>query len=144
MARVSTLAFDRGTLILHLPPRGKAWVDFATWDDRGEKFRIPALKYRSLMGELEDAGTEVNDKARGFGVQSFEKDGARARLAHQAEALAAWIQGGRRGTVELPTGSAAGWITDAHRFTYRNLTGVPSTFMRNKLYGLTRRSWPLW
>ncbi|MGB7248995.1 MAG: hypothetical protein WBC73_08655, partial [Phormidesmis sp.] len=29
-----TLKFDRGTLVLHPPPRGKAWVDFAVWDDR--------------------------------------------------------------------------------------------------------------
>ena len=103
MARTPTLSFDRGTLILHPPPRGKAWVDFATWDDRVEKFRIPALQYRSLVAALKDAGTEVNDKAKGFGVQPFEKAGAREPLAHQAEALTAWLQGGRRGTDELPT-----------------------------------------
>ena len=46
MARIPTLTYDRGTLILHPPPKGNAWVEFATWDDRIEKFRIPAMRYR--------------------------------------------------------------------------------------------------
>ena len=29
MARSPTLSFDRGTLILHPPPPGKAWIDYA-------------------------------------------------------------------------------------------------------------------
>ncbi len=49
MARPSKLTYDRGTLILHPPPRGKAWIDLATWDDRIEKFRIPAIYYRRLI-----------------------------------------------------------------------------------------------
>ncbi len=36
MARPSKLTYDRGTLILHPPPRGKAWIELATWDDRIE------------------------------------------------------------------------------------------------------------
>ncbi|MGF1991402.1 MAG: hypothetical protein RMY62_026540, partial [Nostoc sp. ZfuVER08] len=28
MVRTPTLTFDRGTLILHPPPRGKAWMDY--------------------------------------------------------------------------------------------------------------------
>ncbi|MBV8885927.1 MAG: hypothetical protein JO235_18295 [Chroococcidiopsidaceae cyanobacterium CP_BM_RX_35] len=30
MVRIPTLSFDRGTLILHPPPKGKAWVEYAT------------------------------------------------------------------------------------------------------------------
>ena len=41
MARPPTLWFDRGTLLLHPPPPGKAWIDYATWDDRVERFRHP-------------------------------------------------------------------------------------------------------
>jgi hypothetical protein len=66
-------------------------------------FRIPALQYRGLVEALKGSGTEVNDKAKGFAVQPFEKTGQREPLKHQAEALAAWIRGNRRGTVELPT-----------------------------------------
>ena len=51
MARPPTLSFDRGTLLLHPPPPGKAWIDHATWDDRVERFRLPALQYRRLVDE---------------------------------------------------------------------------------------------
>ena len=136
MARIPTLTFDRGTLILHPPPRGKAWVDFATWDDRVEKFRIPALHYRSLVGALKDTGTEVNDKAKAFGIQPFEKAGAREPLAHQAEALSAWLQGGRRGTVELPTGSGKTYLAQlAMRATPRDtLIVVPTLVLMHQWY----------
>ena len=53
MARPPTLSFDRGTLLLHPPPPGKAWIDYATWDDRVERFRIPALHYRRLVEALQ-------------------------------------------------------------------------------------------
>ena len=46
MPRISTLTYDRGTLLLHPPPKGKAWVEHAEWDDRVEKFRLPADRYR--------------------------------------------------------------------------------------------------
>jgi len=49
MPRIPNLTYDRGTLILHPPPKGKAWIEFATWDDRIEKFRIPANRYRELI-----------------------------------------------------------------------------------------------
>ena len=52
MARPPTLSFDRGTLLLHPPPPGKAWIDYVTWDDRVERFRLPALHYRPLVEAL--------------------------------------------------------------------------------------------
>ena len=66
MPRTPTLSYDRGTLILHPPPRGKAWVDFAEWDDRVERFRIPAVRYRGLVESLRVAETPVDDRARDF------------------------------------------------------------------------------
>lgn len=136
MARTPTLTFDRGTLILHPPPRGKAWVDFATWDDRVEKFRIPALHYRGLVEALKGAGTEVDDKAKNFGIQPFEKTGQREPLAHQAEALSAWIRGDRRGTVELPTGSGKTYLAQlAMRATPRDtLIVVPTLVLMHQWY----------
>src|SRR5919199_602775 len=61
MARPPTLSFDRGTLLLHPPPPGKAWIDYATWDDRVERFRIRALHYRRLVEALNAAGTPLLD-----------------------------------------------------------------------------------
>ena len=66
MARKPTLSYDRGTLILHPPPRGKEWLDYATWDDRIERFRVPASQYRSLVLGLRAAEIEVIDNAKGF------------------------------------------------------------------------------
>lgn len=57
MARIPTLKFDRGTLILHPPPRGKQCIDYATWDDRVERFRVPAIHYRRLVETLQAEST---------------------------------------------------------------------------------------
>jgi Xeroderma pigmentosum group B helicase damage recognition domain len=66
MARPFTLSFDRGTLLLHPPPPGKAWIEYATWDDRVERFRIPAMHYRRLVEALSAEGTSLLDKAPEF------------------------------------------------------------------------------
>ena len=66
MPRLPRLRFDRGTLILHPPPKGRAWLDFATWDDRIEKFRIPAIHYRPLIESLQADNKEIIDGAKEF------------------------------------------------------------------------------
>src|SRR4028119_671617 len=110
MARTPTLSFDRGTLILHPPPRGKTWVDYATWDDRIEKFRIPAIHYRPLVEALQAEGIEFNDQAKEFTplelVPSFEME----PYPHQSEALNSWKQAGRRGVVVLPTAAGKTYL----------------------------------
>jgi hypothetical protein len=67
MARPPTLSFDRGTLLLHPPPPGKAWIAYVTWDDRVERFRLPALHYRRLVEALRAEGTPLLDKVPAFG-----------------------------------------------------------------------------
>ena len=66
MSRLPKLKYDRGTLLLHPPPKGKVWMEFATWDDRVEKFRIPACQYRPLVENLRAAGIEFVDEAKAF------------------------------------------------------------------------------
>lgn len=66
MPRTPTLKFDRGTLVLHPPPRGKAWIDYAVWDDRIERFRVPADKYRLLVQALKADGVRFDDKVQAF------------------------------------------------------------------------------
>ncbi|WP_017326228.1 DEAD/DEAH box helicase [Synechococcus sp. PCC 7336] len=110
MPRQPTLTFDRGTLILHPPPRGKGWIDFATWDDRIERFRIPALQYRSLVESLRREETEFADRAKGFEALPLEAQPQRKPYRHQSEALAAWRQAGGRGVVVLPTGSGKTYL----------------------------------
>ncbi|MEM9537603.1 MAG: DEAD/DEAH box helicase family protein [Cyanobacteria bacterium P01_A01_bin.3] len=110
MPRLPVLTYDRGTLILHPPPRGKAWIDFATWDDRIERFRIPAIHYRELVERLHREPTEFEDKARGYQQLALESRKRRKAYVHQREALAAWKQAGGRGVVVLPTGSGKTYL----------------------------------
>lgn len=103
MSRSSILKYDRGTLILHPPPKGKAWIEFATWDDRIEKFRVPALHYRGLIETLQANNTDFIDKAKEFTTLTLKCAIEREPFPHQKEALNAWKQAGRKGVVILPT-----------------------------------------
>ena len=101
MYRKPTISFDRGTLILHPPPQGKTWIDYATWDDRVEKFRVRAIDYRPLVELLKAEKIDFIDKAKEFAplelIPSFEM----LPYPHQEAALKAWKQNNRNGVVIL-------------------------------------------
>jgi superfamily II DNA or RNA helicase len=144
MARSSILTYDRGTLILHPPPKGKAWVEFATWDDRIEKFRIPAWQYRHLVLALKAEGVELLDKARGYADLELAFGAYREPYSHQQEALDAWKAAGRNGFVVLPT--AAGKTYLAHlaiQATRRStLILVPTLDLMHQWYAGLLASFP--
>ena len=108
--RKSRLKYDRGTLILHPPPTGKAWIDYAIWDDRIEKFRIPASEYRSLVETLEANNIDFIDSAKDFFPLDINMRSPKDAYPHQTEALEAWKQADRRGVVVLPTGSGKTYL----------------------------------
>ena len=110
MGRTPKLEFDRGTLILHPPPRGKAWVDYATWDDRVEKFRVPAIYYRPLVEALQASGTELIDEAKEFVPLKLISSVDMEPYPHQSEALLAWKKAGRQGVVVLPTAAGKTYL----------------------------------
>lgn len=110
MGRTPTLTFDRGTLILHPPPRGKAWVDFATWDDRIEKFRIPAIQYSELIDRLKAEAVAFNNSVPDFASVNLAAKLERQPYPHQQEALSAWIAAQRRGVVVLPTAAGKTYL----------------------------------
>lgn len=144
MARISTLSFDRGTLIVHPPPKGKTWVDYATWDDRVEKFRIPAIYYRAFVEALQGEKTDFIDNARAFVtlelVSSLEKE----PYPHQSEALAAWKQAGRNGVVVLPTAAGKTYLAFlAMQATPRStLIVVPTIDLMHQWYAQLLQSFP--
>ncbi len=144
MARTPTLSFDRGTLILHPPPRGKTWVDYATWDDRIEKFRIPAIHYRQLVEALQAEGSSFTDEAKEFVplelVPSFEME----PYSHQSEALLAWKQAGRRGVVVLPTAAGKTYLAQlAMQATPRStLIVVPTLDLMHQWYAHLKAAFP--
>lgn len=110
MSRPATLTYDKGTLLLHPPPKGSAWVPFVTWDDRVERFRLPARDYARLLLALRRDGVEIVDKASAFREVRFVPSFEMTPYAHQSEALAAWTQRGRAGVVVLPTAAGKTYL----------------------------------
>jgi superfamily II DNA or RNA helicase len=136
MARIPTLTFDRGTLILHPPPRGKAWMDYATWDDRVEKFRIPAIRYRALVEALQAEEIQFIDEAKGFYPVDLVPGMEMTPYPHQSEALAAWKLAGRQGVVVLPTAAGKTYLAQmAMQATPRTtLIVVPTLDLMHQWY----------
>ncbi len=136
MARTPTLSFDRGTLILHPPPRGKSWIDYAVWDDRVERFRIPALYYRHLLQALRQEDTTIVDEARAFRELGLEPAVEMTPYPHQREALEAWFKARRAGVVVLPTGAGKTYLAQmAMQATQRStLIVVPTLDLLHQWY----------
>jgi len=111
-------------------------VDYATWDDRVERFRIPAIQYRNLVLSLRAAGTEIEDRAKAFQeivlVPSLEME----PYPHQQEALDAWKQAGRWGMVVLPTAAGKTYLAQlAMQATRRStLIMVPTLDLMHQWY----------
>jgi superfamily II DNA or RNA helicase len=110
MARLPTLSFDRGTLLLHPPPPGKDWLDSATWDDRVERFRLPAWQYRRLVAALQAEGTRFVDHAPVFASLPLVSALEMPPYPHQQVALSAWLAAGRQGVIVLPTGAGKTYL----------------------------------
>lgn len=144
MARTPKLVFDRGTLLLHPPPRGKVWVDFATWDDRVEKFRIPAHQYRPLVEALQQAEVAFIDAAKGFTALALKTALPHTPYPHQTAALQAWKAAGRRGVVVLPTAAGKTYLAQmALGATPRNtLITVPTLDLMHQWYDQLLQAFP--
>ncbi|MCP6763055.1 MAG: DEAD/DEAH box helicase family protein [Fischerella sp. CENA71] len=144
MARTPTLTFDRGTLILHPPPRGKAWTDYAVWDDRVEKFRIPAIRYRPLVEALQAEDTYFVDEAKGFNSLELLSSLEMEPYPHQSEALTAWKLAGRQGVVVLPTAAGKTYLAQmAMEATPRStLIVVPTLDLMHQWYAHLMSAFP--
>jgi superfamily II DNA or RNA helicase len=144
MARPPTLSFDRGTLLLHPPPPGKAWLDYATWDDRVERFRLPALHYRRLLEALQAERTQLVDQAPAFAplppVPALEM----TPYPHQRGALAAWLAAGRQGVVVLPTGAGKTYLAQLamQRTQQSTLIVVPTLDLMHQWYAHLLATFP--
>ena len=144
MARIPKLKFDRGTLILHPPPRGKQWIDYATWDDRVERFRIPAIHYRHLVETLQADATSFKDEAQGFTPLTLVPSLEMQPYIHQQEALDAWIASKRRGLVVLPTAAGKTYLAQmAMQATPRStLITVPTLDLMHQWYAHLKAAFP--
>jgi superfamily II DNA or RNA helicase len=144
MARIPILTYDRGTLILHPPPRGKDWMDYATWDDRVERFRIPAWHYSDLLRRCHASGTEITDQAKTFRDIELVPRVEMEPYAHQREALEAWQHSQRRGVVVLPTAAGKTYLAQlAMQATQcRTLILVPTLDLMHQWYAHLTAAFP--
>ena len=110
MARTPILKFDRGTLTLHPPPRGRAWFEYATWDDRIERFRIPAHQYDNLVNALKTDAIAFDNQAQQFQPLELNPQLVMTPYAHQTAALQAWVNAKWRGVVVLPTAAGKTYL----------------------------------
>jgi superfamily II DNA or RNA helicase len=111
-------------------------MDFATWDDRVERFRIPAMQYRKLVLALRAAGTELDDRASAFRELALIPKLEMEPYLHQQEALAAWVGAGRMGLVVLPTAAGKTYLAQmAMQATKRStLIMVPTLDLMHQWY----------
>ncbi|MEA5598308.1 DEAD/DEAH box helicase [Rivularia sp. UHCC 0363] len=144
MVRIPKLTFNRGTLILHPPPRGRAWMDFATWDDRVEKFRIKAIEYRRLVEALQAEQTDFVDEAKEFYPVEMNPGLVMEPYPHQSEALQAWKLAKRQGVVVLPTAAGKTYLAQlAMESTPRTtLIVVPTLDLMHQWYAHLEAAFP--
>lgn len=144
MARKTTLTYDQGTLILHPPPKGQQWVQFVTWDDRIEKFRLPAIEYRRFLETMRSEGVEIVDEARNFASLHLKSAMSMTPFIHQEEALKNWHNLGRRGMVILPTGAGKTYLAQmALESTPRStLICVPTLDLMHQWYAQLTAAFP--
>jgi len=108
------LSFDDGTLLLEDAPEA---VPYAEWDDRVDEYRAQAQHYRPIRkwatesdGQVtleESTATvdEIEDDARAYSDFYLTPSVAIEPREYQQDALSAWQDNGRQGSVILPTGS---------------------------------------
>jgi superfamily II DNA or RNA helicase len=108
------LSFDDGTLLLEDAPET---VPYAEWDDRVDEYRAQAQHYRDIrewansgdgQATLEESTATVadlEDDARAYSEFYFTPSVAIEPRDYQQEALSAWQDNDRQGSVVLPTGS---------------------------------------
>ncbi len=144
MSRIPRLKYDRGTLVLHPPPKGKDWLDFATWDDRVEKFRVPACHYRQLVETLWRSQTAFEDEAPKFCTLDLQTHFSHSPYPHQEEALIAWKKAGRQGVVVLPTAAGKTYLAQlAIAATPRStLIVVPTLDLMHQWYAQLDAAFP--
>ena len=144
MPRTSKLKFDRGTLILHPPPRGRAWLEYATWDDRVEKFRIPAIYYRPLVEAMQREDVNFVDEAKEFYPLELNSGFELEPYTHQQEALLAWKQSNRQGVVVLPTAAGKTYLAQmSMQNTPRTtLIVVPTLDLMHQWYAQMEAAFP--
>lgn len=108
-AKCSRLVFDGGTLLLEAPANADAPPQFE-WDARVEKLRAPAIARRPAVQWFDKRGVTVDDSSSQARALDLKLRAAYKPHPYQKEALAAWVEAGKCGTVVLPTGAGKTFV----------------------------------
>ncbi len=142
-----SLAFDRGTLLVHgldeEDARGLNVTD-ARFDPRVGALRVPAYRYAELILTLRSRGVSYEDLARAYEKLDGIAPPAREPRPYQSEAVSAWRAASRRGVVVLPTGAGKTFvavlaIADAARSA---LVVTPTIDLLHQWYSVLAASFP--
>ena len=100
-----SLQYDKGSLLI----RGEVGTPYGRWDPRVGAFRAMALHYTEVLEYLDRSRLLYRDEvADPIPVPPLGSD---VELRpYQREALEAWLDAGRRGVIELPTGAGKTYI----------------------------------
>ncbi len=140
MSEPVTIRYDQGSLVVHWPETvafhqeglPSPWV----WDDRVGAWRAPALAYRPFILHLMDRGIPFVDEARRYPDLDVVHRAVKTPHPHQAEALEAWWNAGRRGVVVLPTGAGKSYLAEMAiaRVRRPTLVVVPTIDLLNQWF----------
>ena len=99
------LRYENGTVRIEGVTGETAFDDLpgVEWDPRSKTGRAPAFRYAAVRAALADSGVDVDDRV--LALPDLDVASAYELRAYQREALSAWGDADRHGTLELPTGS---------------------------------------
>jgi superfamily II DNA or RNA helicase len=100
------ISFDRGTLVV-VDGLSQAFMDKSlfAFDERTQTWRSPAERYRDIVLALTQEDIPYKDLARKYERLNLAFTKPIKPRPHQIEAIKAWSDGGKRGVVQMPTGS---------------------------------------
>ncbi len=136
------LLFDQGTLILDEVKDPSLVPPGFVFDNRIDRWRAPAFRYRTVIEALKGRGIRFEDRARRFPTLSLESAIRFVPHPYQEEALHAWTAHDLRGVIELPTGAGKSFLGQMaiERAKTSALVVVPTLDLLNQWYDLLSAS----
>ena len=108
------LGYDRGTVTVTGGPPGFVFgtLPGVVFDPRTSAHRAQGRYYRSIVEQLIKEKIPYEDAARGWanGPTGWKLNAERAARPYQTDAVTAWVKGGRRGVVVMPTGTGKTFV----------------------------------
>lgn len=128
------LSFEGGTLVISGLELGQYDGPAMRFDDRVQRYRAPAHEYRRVLAHLLRSGFDVDDQARQYEPLALTLSNAPDPYEHQAQALEAWVESGKRGVVILPTGAGKTYVAQLAMMSVQRsaLVVVPTIDLLNQ------------